>query len=102
MKRKNRLSEPESVSRLINTLFKSDGQAIRKIEETKALLAWQEIVGPSIAAASEALRIRGTQLVVKAPDPLWMQNLSLMKNDILRKYQKLFPSLKLNDIYFVS
>ena len=101
-RRARRLSEPQSTSNLLTQLFKGDGQALRKIEETKALLAWEEIVGHAIAKASEALRIRGTQLVVKAPDPLWMQNLARMKNDILRKYREQFPSLKLTDIFFVS
>ncbi len=85
---------------LLTSFFKKDSEALRKIEESRALMAWEVFVGDAAARVSKPLRIRGTQLIVRVQDGLWMQQLMMLKHDLLRKYREAFPKLKLTDIFF--
>lgn len=93
-------AHPSRLSTLLTQYFKKDSQALSKIEETRALFAWEEYVGPAAARLSRALRVRNQTLVVKVEDPLWMQQLSFLKRDLLRRYAEDFPRLRLKDIFF--
>jgi predicted nucleic acid-binding Zn ribbon protein len=73
---------------------------MRRIDESRACLAWEALVGPSAARFSQALRVRQGTLIVRVPDPLWMQQLSLLKYELLKKYRAKFPQLQIKDIYF--
>jgi len=91
---------PKRAAELISNYFHQDPEALRKIEQNRALMAWGDYVGESAARVSQALKIRGNQLVVRVSEPLWMQQLLLLKRELLRKYKESFPSLRLTDIYF--
>ena len=91
---------PKKVGDLVTSLFKNDPETLKRLEESKALQCWEEFVGSSAARFSTALRIRGGKLVVRVSDPLWMQQLSLLKYELLKKYWKAFPKITLNDIFF--
>lgn len=93
-------SRPPQFGQILSTFFKSNTQALKRIEETRAILSWESIVGDSASRASQPLRVRAGRLVVKVADPLWMQQLLLLKTEILRKYRQKFPQLGLTDIYF--
>lgn len=93
---------PKSFSSLLEGYFKGDGEALKKIEENRALLAWPDIVGKAAASVSFPIKIRGGKLTVKVLDPIWMQQLSFLKLELLKKYRTGFPKLRLTDIYFTS
>ncbi len=93
-------SSPKQMSTLLDQFFGQDSQAARKIDEGRALIAWETYVGDVAARYSHAERIRGDQLVVRVVDPLWMQQLSLLKHGLLKKYAEDFPRLNLRDIFF--
>lgn len=99
-RRKQVESLPKPFSDLLGVLFKGDAEAMRRIEETRAVQAWAACVGECAARYSEALRVRGQTLIVYVGDGLWMQQLGLLKPELLRKYRESFPKLGLNDIYF--
>jgi predicted nucleic acid-binding Zn ribbon protein len=85
---------------LLNFFQKESPQALNKIEENRAILAWENYVGQLASKHSRALRVRQKTLVVQVADPLWMQQLHLLKNELLKKYRRDFPKLALNDIFF--
>ena len=91
---------PEALSSVLNTYFKSDQGALLKIDEQRALFSWAEYVGNSAARFSQALRVRNGTLTVLVSDPLWMQQLSLIKQEILKRYKKEFPRLGIRSIFF--
>lgn len=93
-------NRPKRMNDLVSALFKDDPQALRKIQESKALQAWEEFVGSSAARVSQALRLSGSKLIVRVTDPLWMQQLSLLKYELLKKYWRAFPNVKISDIFF--
>ena len=99
-RRKSMESSPEPMSDLLGNYFHGNPEALRKIEETRALMAWEGYVGSAAARISHALRLRGHMLVVRVPDPLWMQQLSFLKQDLLKRYAKDFPKLKIREIFF--
>lgn len=91
---------PKTVGELLSTLFQHDGEALRKMEETRAMMAWPNYVGDAAARVSQVLRVRNGTLVVQVRDPLWMQQLSLLKRDLVKKYMRDFPKLSIRDIFF--
>jgi predicted nucleic acid-binding Zn ribbon protein len=102
-RRRRRLENtPQPFSELLGLLFKNDSEALRRIEESRALLAWPDCVGDCAARVSEALKLRSGTLIVWVRDPLWMQQLSLLKYELLKKYRESFPKLEIRDIYFTN
>lgn len=99
-RRKSMEASPQPMGDLLGNYFAGNPEALRKIEETRALLAWETYVGSAAARVTQALRLRGNMLVVRVPDPLWMQQLSFLKQELLKKYAKDFPKLKIREIFF--
>ncbi len=93
-------NSPKKLKDLLGIYFQADPQAMQRIEESRALLAWPEYVGNAAARVSQALRVRGKTLIVQVRDPIWMQQLSLLKYEMLKRYMKDFPRLKITDIFF--
>jgi predicted nucleic acid-binding Zn ribbon protein len=91
---------PNSFASLLTQFFKADPEALTQIEHSKALDAWPRYVGDVAARASKAARIRNGTLTVVVKDPMWMQELSFQKRNLLAKYQAEFPKLGIRDIYF--
>jgi predicted nucleic acid-binding Zn ribbon protein len=99
-RRKRLENTPQAFGDLLSQFFKNDPEATRRLEENRVILAWPACVGDCAARASEALKIRNGTLIVYVPDPLWMQQLSLLKYEVLKKYREAFPSLPIRDIFF--
>ena len=111
-RRKQLFHQPSDCGSILEGLFKKDEATLQKIEETKALLAWERYVGPATHLHAKAERIRrdprsadGTRMangtiIVRVTDPLWMNELSLLKNSLLDRFRKEFPRLRITDLFF--
>jgi hypothetical protein len=91
---------PKPFGDLLNVFFRKDPEILKQIEETRALEAWPNYVGEAAARVSKAARIRNGTLTVVIRDPLWMQQLSFLKQGIIRRYQADFPKLGIREIFF--
>lgn len=91
---------PNSFKSLLSAFFKADPEALQQIEESKAMEAWPRYVGEAASRVSTAARIRSGTLTVIVRDPVWMQQLSFLKQGILARYRLDFPKLGLTQIYF--
>ncbi len=91
---------PEKVESILKGIFKENSEISNRIEESRAITAWAEIVGEAAAHSSRALRIRSGVLIIQVSDSLWMQQLLLLKSGLIKRYRQIFPNLKLTDIYF--
>ncbi len=91
---------PKPFSDLLKAFFQKDPEALAQIEETKALEAWAKYVGEAAARVSRASRARNGVLTVVVKDPVWMQQLSFLKQGILARYREDFPRLGLKNIFF--
>lgn len=95
-------ASPQSLLTLLPSYFGKNPETLSKIETSRALIAWSKYVGESAASQSQAVRLRGGTLTVKVVSPIWMQQLSLLKDKILKNYRRDFPSLKIKNIFFTS
>jgi len=98
-RKKNSTERPTHFKQALNNYFGDNPEARRKIDESSALASWDRVVGPTVARVSKALRFQGNTLVVGVTDPLWLQQLLFLKQELIHIYQREFPSLKLRDIY---
>lgn len=99
-RRKSMEQIPKKMDMLLNEYFEEDSAALRQIEESRAVMAWPKYVGDSAALVSKARHIRNNTLIVAVSDPLWMQQLSLLKQVLLRRYRTDFPRVNIRDIFF--
>ena len=91
---------PEKASDLLNQFFKDEPEALRKMQESRAIQSWARYVGKEAAKVSKAIRISEGELLVYVSDPLWLHQLMLLKNQILICYKRDFYHLKLRQLYF--
>ncbi len=63
---------------------------------------WQRIVGPAIAAHARPSRWQGKVLVVRAAHPAWVQELTLLKPQLLAQIRASLPKATIDDIRFES
>lgn len=99
-KRRARQELPQTAGEILPAVFEDNPSALRRLEENRAMMAWEKYVGECAASRSAPARFRGSQLVVVVQDPLWMQQLVLLKHGLLQRYKRDFPRLKITDIFF--
>ena len=74
-----------------------------KIKSYSALPQWKELVGDEIANVTKPDKILiGNNLIVKVLDASWLQELSMKKEEILDKLQRLNTGAFIQDITFVA
>jgi predicted nucleic acid-binding Zn ribbon protein len=91
---------PLNMKQVLTAFFAKDPETKQKMEENFLLLAWTRIVGDTAARYSRAVRVRNRTLYVHVDDPLWMQQLTFLKQAILEKYRQEFPRSPVRDLYF--
>lgn len=77
----------ELMSRTIEKLLNARGWSSR-LKEYRVLGMWDRCVGPSIAAHAQPAMIRGKKLTVIVDSSAWMQQLSLLRPEIIEKLNK--------------
>jgi len=94
-----RMKYPAPVAALIASVFA--GKPVQKrLRELKVWQVWEESVGPQIAAKAKPAGIRDGVLIVKVASSAWMQQLSLMKPDIVSQLNIMAGEPVVKDILF--
>jgi hypothetical protein len=70
-----------------------------KLREYRAWLIWDQVVGPQIAARARPIRVRDAVLEVRVDQPVWMQQLQLLKPKILARLNERLGEGVLRDIF---
>jgi hypothetical protein len=83
---------------LVNALLAGWGLDER-LRQYRAMLVWDEVVGPQIAAHTRPDRIRDGILEVGVDQPTWMQQLQLLKPQILAKLNARLGDACLREIF---
>lgn len=96
--RRPKLQQAARAGDLIEKLFKGLGLADR-IQQYRALIIWEEVVGPQIAARTRPVKIRENILEVNVDQPAWMQQLQLMKPKILAGLNTQLGKGTIKDLY---
>jgi len=74
----------------------------QKITEQQALAHWSEIVGPQIAASTVAERVREGILFICCKSSMWSNELSLHKDDIMKRLNAAVGKNTITDIHFTA
>lgn len=71
----------------------------RQLTRHQAWLIWDKLVGKQIAMRARPLRLRQGILEVQVDHPVWMQQLQMLKPQILKKIAEMIPNAGIEDIY---
>jgi predicted nucleic acid-binding Zn ribbon protein len=93
------VAEPEKAGDILERLTGRMGIASR-LEREKAVILWEEVVGGNVARRAGAKAIRGGVLFVVVESSTWLQELSLLKEGIIQKINRLIGSEVVDDIVF--
>ena len=73
-----------------------------RLREEEVLTSWDSAVGPQIAAHARPSHITDHRLTLVTESPVWTQQLSLLKPDLLRRIAGTFGPGVVTDLYFVT
>lgn len=93
------LKRASAIGDLLIDLLRRQGLE-SKVKECRAWLAWDDAVGPQIAAHARPVRVRDGVLEVRVDQPVWMQQLQLLKPKILAKLNDRPGPPALRDIFW--
>jgi predicted nucleic acid-binding Zn ribbon protein len=62
---------------------------------------WESIVGNKTASKSRPTKYQGELLIVEVDHPAWVQELNLLKGQILKKISQTYPKSGIKNIRFI-
>jgi len=71
-----------------------------KVKEGRVFRVWDKGVGKKIATHTHLLKIKKGRLFVKVSDSSWLQELSFLKEKIIKKINKKMGEEVVKDIFF--
>ncbi len=75
---------PDKISHTLERMLKARGLESR-LSEYRILGLWERTVGDAIARHARPLSLRGKKLTLSVDSPAWMQQLSLLKPELIEK-----------------
>jgi len=96
--RRPRMARAAKAGDLLDSLLQGWGLNER-LQQYRAVLIWNDVVGPQIAARTRPERIRDNVLEVCVDQPVWMQQLQLLKPQLLAKLNARLGDAPLRDIF---
>ena len=69
-------------------------------EEQRLLEVWQKAVGPQISVQTRPDRLKRNTLFVKVSSSVWMQQLHILKQEIIEKINQLLGKELIKNIHF--
>jgi len=97
----SRGSRPALVGDILKERISALGWECRLLEE-EVLTSWDAAVGPQIAAHAHPSHVTDHRLTIVTESPVWTQQLSLLKPDLLRRIAKHFGPGVVTDLYFIT
>ena len=73
-----------------------------RLREEEVLTSWDAAVGPQIAAHARPSHITDHRLTIVTANPVWTQQLSLLKPELLRRIAGHFGPNVVTDLYFIT
>ena len=91
--------KPRPIKNLLSEFL--NGKDFKAINETICLTtAWKKNVGEPILKNTEIQDFKNGKLIIKASNPIWRNELSFQKKELLNKLQKAEPELNITEIIF--
>ena len=92
---------PEPIGDILKERIGALGWECR-LREEEVLTSWDAAVGPQIAAHARPSHITDHRLTIVTESPVWTQQLSLLKPDLLRRIARNFGPDVVTELYFVT
>lgn len=73
----------------------------KPVLQQKALVVWNEVVGDTVAKRTQPEEVKHGVLVVKVDTPVWRNELSLRKKEILERLNQALGQRVINDIRLI-
>jgi len=94
-----RMKRPMPISDLLEAAF--SGKPVQKrLRDIKVWQVWEEAVGAQIASKASPASIRDGVLTLKVKGSAWMQQLSLMKHEIISHLNSAIGEQVVSDLVF--
>ena len=87
----------DRLSYTLGSMLKARGLGSR-LSEYRIFGQWEKAVGPVIARHAQPQAVRGKKLMLVVDSPAWMQQLSLLKPEIVEKVNSTLGKKTINDI----
>ena len=89
----------KSIKNLLSDYFK--GSNFKEINETINLnKSWNKIVGKTISKNTEIASINNGKIIIKTTNPIWRNELTFQKEDLLNRLKKEEPDINIKEIEF--
>ncbi len=89
----------EKISHILEGLIKKYGLE-GKVIEYKISLHWKDIVGEIIASHTRPEGIRYKRLQILVDSPVWLQEISFYKQEVIERINKYFRKPVVTSVYF--
>lgn len=89
----------EPLSRALDRYLEASGLQ-GALERTGLLDEWSRVVGPRIAAVTRAAEVRGETLVVEVASSAWLNELTMMRKNILERLNGIREGVTVEQIRF--
>ena len=87
------------IKNIISDYFK--GSDYKEINETINLnKSWNKIVGKTISKKTEIASIKNGKIIIKTSNPIWRNELTFQKEDLLNRLKKEEPMTNIKEIEF--
>ena len=96
--RRGKMKSAAHTGEVVEQLLKGLGLDER-LQQYRAMIIWDEVVGPQIAARTRPIRIREGILEINVDQPTWMQQLQRMKPKILARLNAELTDSTIKDLY---
>lgn len=96
-----RHSRPERIGDILRERIGALGWE-QRLRDEEVLTGWDAAVGPQIAAHARPSQLANRRLTVVTESPVWTQQLSLLKPDLLRRIARCFGPGVVAELFFVT
>ena len=87
------------IKEILSDYFK--GSDFNEINNTINLnKSWNKIVGETISKNTEVINIKNGKITIKTSNPIWRNELTFQKEDLLNRLTKEEPNLNIKEIEF--
>ena len=90
----------QPIGEILKSVVRDLGLA-QKSSEQRAVIEWPDVVGHRIAEHARAMRVDEGRLFVEVDSPVWSQELTLMRREILRQLNDRIGRKAINNVHFV-
>ena len=93
------MAKAKPIKELLSNYFK--GSNFKDINNTINLNnTWKQIVGKTISKNTEIVNIKNGKVSIKTTNPIWRNELTFQKEDLLQRLKKEAPEINIKEIEF--